>query len=356
MTDYFNKHFPSGKAFALTLLATLMVSACGGGSDATDTSTTSTSTSTTATGTSTSSTDTSTSSTGTSTTVSTNGTGTSSSTAGVACSYSYSAYNDSASVKATSTSAWTCGTTRALTANGIPDHEVGTFPNTGNPNTISAQTVSASYTLTPTTASTATTLGGPAGVTGYILNGVKIDAGTAGSCDSTGSNCSLIDNSGSWSIEALGQTAFNFGADSNNAHVQPGGAYHYHGMPEGFITKLAKGSTMTLIGWAADGFPVYARYGYTDATSATSAIKVIKGSYQLKTTVSSTRPSSTTYALGTFAQDWQYVAGSGDLDECNGRTGVTPEFPTGIYHYYATDSYPYLQRCVKGTVVSTGRP
>jgi hypothetical protein len=40
--------------------------------------------------------------------------------------------------------------------------------------------------------------------------------------------------------------------------------------------------------------------------------------------------------------------GSGDLDECNGRMGVTPEFPDGIYHYYATDSYPFFQRCVKG--------
>ena len=35
---------------------------------------------------------------------------------------------------------------------------------------------------------------------------------------------------------------------------------------------------------------------------------------------------------------------------CNGRSGVTPEFPKGTYHYYATDSYPYLQRCVKGSL------
>ncbi|MFC6755267.1 YHYH protein, partial [Halorubrum tibetense] len=26
------------------------------------------------------------------------------------------------------------------------------------------------------------------------------------------------------------------------------------------------------------------------------------------------------------------------------------EFPEGIYHYYATDSYPYFQRCVKGDI------
>ena len=137
-------------------------------------------------------------------------------------------------------------------------------------------------------------------MTGYVLNGVKIDAGTAGSCNNSGSSCSLIDNSGGWSIEALGQSSFNFGTDANNAHVQPG------------------------------------------------------SSYQLVTTANSSRPSTTTYALGTFAQDWQYVAGSGDLDECNGRTGVTPEFPNGIYHYYATDTYPFLQRCVKGAVTATG--
>ena len=39
-------------------------------------------------------------------------------------------------------------------------------------------------------------------------------------------------------MEALGQTSFNFGADENNAHVQPGGTYHYHGMPEGLIKTL----------------------------------------------------------------------------------------------------------------------
>jgi hypothetical protein len=105
---------------------------------------------------------------------------------------------------------------------------------------------------------------------------------------------------------------------------------------------------MTLVGWAADGFPIYARYGYTVAADATSAVKVIKGSYQLKATPDTSRPATSLYAMGTFKQDYEYIAGSGDLDECNGRTGVTPEFPGGIYHYYATDTYPFMQRCVKG--------
>lgn len=276
----------------------------------------------------------------------------SSATGEVLCDYTDSTLNTQPSLNFTSTSEWTCTeTARQLTANGIPDHEVGTFPNAGNPNTISEQTVSASFTLVPVESASTTTLGGPAGVTGFVLNGVKIDAGTAGSCDDSGASCSLIDNSGGWSIEALGQTSFDFGTDDNNAHVQPDGAYHYHGMPEGFIAKQGgNSSTMTIIGWAADGFPIYARYGYSIADDASSEIVSMMGSYQLVSSVSSNRPSTDTYPLGTFSQDWEFIEGSGDLDECNGRVGVTPEFPDGIYHYYATDSYPYFQRCVGGEI------
>jgi hypothetical protein len=270
----------------------------------------------------------------------------------VLCDYYYNEYNNSDSVQATSNAQWSCDVSnRTLTANGLPDHATGQFPNANNPNEISEQNVSIAYTLTPNESTTASTLGGPRGATGYVLNGVKIDANTAGTCDDSGNNCSLIGNEGNWHIEALGQTSFNFGTDDNNAHVQPGGAYHYHGMPEGFITlRGGNSSAMTLIGWAADGFPIYARYGYSEAGNASSTIKVITGSYQLIENISASRPSVAVYPLGTFAEDWQYVAGSGDLDECNGRFGVTPEFPEGIYHYYATDTYPYFQRCVKGTL------
>lgn len=277
---------------------------------------------------------------------------TSASTDGVLCDYDYNEFNDSSSVQLVSSAQWNCDNgSRNLTANGVPDHEVGTFPNSGNPNTISALTISEEYSLAPVETEIATELGGPRGVTAYILNGVKVDAGTAGSCDDSGDNCSLVDNRGSWSIEALGQTSFDFGTDDNNAHVQPTGDYHYHGMPEGFISKQGGNSnTMTIIGWAADGFPVYARYGYSQANNSASTIVPMTGSYQLVTAVPASRPDTSVYALGTFAQDWEYVEGSGDLDECNGRYGVTPEFPDGIYHYFATDSYPYFLRCVKGEV------
>lgn len=279
-------------------------------------------------------------------------------TNGVACNYSVNVFNDSPSVNAQSTAVWSCDTTsRLLAANGIPDHAVGTFPNVDNPNTIAAQNVAATFSLSPSYEGTATQLGGPRGAVSFMLNGVKTDPGTGGSCDDTGTVCSGGDNSGNWSLEALTQNYIGFGADSNNAHVQPGGTYHYHGMPEGLITKLGgSDSSMTLIGWAADGFPVYARYGHAVATDASSPMKVITGSYQRVTAVSATRPPEASFALGTFLQDWEYVAGSGDLDECNGRTGVTPEFPDGIYHYFATDTYPFLQRCVKGTVAGGAMP
>lgn len=280
----------------------------------------------------------------------TNATGTSGFTSGVLCEYSYSEYNSSDSVQTTSSADWACtGTTRDVVANGIPDHAVGTFPNADNPNTIAEQSVNESFTLTPVQSEDATMMGGPRGVLGIVLNGVKIDAGTGGSCDDSGENCDLGDNSGNWNIEALSQDTFSFGTDDNNAHVQPDGTYHYHGMPEGFIElKGGNSSTMTLIAWAADGFPIYARYGYSTADDARSALKSMTGSYQHVNAVSANRPSTDIYPLGTFAQDWEYVAGSGDLDECNGCFGVTPEFPEGIYHYYATDTYPFFQRCVKG--------
>ncbi len=275
------------------------------------------------------------------------------STASVLCPYSISTpVTLGNGTTLTSTASWTCsGTTRALSGNAIPNHTTGIFPNTGNPNTISAQVISFSATTAPVLSTTSST-GSP--TVGYALNSVKFEPGTAGTCASTvtaASQCNLANGAGgTWRVEALGQTAFDFGVDSNFAHVQPTGEYHYHGIPIGMLTNDNNtGQKMTLVGWANDGFPVYARYGYTDPTSASSAIKTIRGSYVLDTVPDSGRPSVTIAALGAFTTDWNYSAGSGDLDDCNGRTGVTPEFPAGIYHYYLTDTYPYQPRCRKGS-------
>jgi hypothetical protein len=260
-----------------------------------------------------------------------------------------------ATLNLTSLAKWTCTeTTRALASNGIPDHAPGTFPSKGNPNTIRAQTISTSMPLAPAQKGTNTN----AQIFGYALNGVKYEPGTAGTCTVTGADvsCNLANGTGTWRIEALGQSSFDFGVDAHNAHVQPNGEYHYHGLPVGMIARLAKGESMTLVGFAMDGFPIYATYGYAVATDATAKLVELRGSYRLKATPDAGRPPVDTYAMGAFRQDWEYAAGSGDLDECNGRTGVTPEFPGGTYHYVITSTYPYIGRCVKGTPIASSTP
>lgn len=276
------------------------------------------------------------------------------STASVDCPYSETYYV--ASIALTSKADWTCtSTTRTLSGNGIPDHTVGTFPNSGDPNAISTQTVSFSATLTPTQASSDTAVSETA--LGYALNSVKFDPATAATCPSSATSSSDCPGTGStysWDIEALGQSTFDLGLDSNNAHTQPNGSYHYHGYPVGMMTNAgASDSNMkiVLIGWAPDGYPIYGPYGYSNATDSSSSLKILKSSYQLKTTPDSGRPSTSLFPMGTFTQDYKYVAGSGDLDECNGRFGVTPQFPNGIYYYVATENtFPYLSRCWTGKI------
>jgi hypothetical protein len=277
--------------------------------------------------------------------------GGSGSTASVLCDISGSEFNSSPSVNLTADYSWTCTAgSRVLTANGVPNHPVGTFPGPGNPNTIGAVPTSATYTLMPTTQAAPTAVV----TSGYGINGVKMEPATAGTCSgTTGTTCNLAGGGGAWNIEALGQAVFNFGVDTNNAHVQPNGSYHYHGMPEGLITKLGGGTaTVTLVGWAPDGFPIYARNGYENANDPSSGLRALTSSWRLKTTADASRPSTATYPMGTFTQDYEYVAGLGDLDECNGRTGVTPEFPSGTYYYVITSTFPFIARCVKGTPAS----
>lgn len=52
---------------------------------------------------------------------------------------------------------------------------------------------------------------------------------------------------------------------------------------------------------------------------------------------------------GRFTADWHYVSASGDLSMLNGRFAVTPEYPDGVYHYVATESFPHLPRGFAGT-------
>ena len=293
------------------------------------------------------------------------------STVGVLTDINESVYNDDESVNAYSIFSWTSDDMdRILSGNGIPNHEVGTFPNPNNPNTISEQNVNQTFSLCPALVSeTGVQVGGPAGAIAYAINSVKFDPATAGRCDDDGV-CSLAQGQGQWNIEALGHETFDFGDDMNHAHVQPTGEYHYHGMPELLIDLLGDDQSMTLVGWASDGFPVYARYGYSDANDPNSDVISLQPSWRLKTEPDEGRPDTLTaleggpgqgtnnpnipIPMGAFTQDFEYVQGLGDLDECNGRIGVTPEFPEGIYYYMVTDDFPYFSRCLKGDFAGGG--
>ncbi|WP_170423150.1 YHYH protein [Ruegeria arenilitoris] len=222
-----------------------------------------------------------------------------------------------------------------VSANGIPDHLVGHFPNRGNPHGISQQNVSLKIPANPKSARTVTPLelGWNFGVS---LNGVVFDPLAAEFWHG--------DPNSGWSYNALGG-AVTLGLDENFAHVQPNGKYHYHGIPTGLIELLdyAPNRHSPLIGYAADGFPIYAMTGIVDGN-----VQQMTSSYRLK---AGNRPGGDEpdgKHDGTFNEDYAFVAGSGTLDECNGAFTVSPEYPSGTYAYFLTESYPVIPRCFAG--------
>lgn len=314
-----------------------------------------------------------------------------STTGGVSAPPSISAYPTTGGSKTsiTSSATLTCSgtSTRTLTSNAIPDHISSTFftngladyksqpYSSGNPNEIGAKSVNKTFPYSGTIATgytqgtagystTACYVKKAAGDTkdsactlvgfAYYNNGVKVEPGTAETYVGTNT----------YNVEAKNYYQ-DVGLDPSNAHNQPTGTpgsssssfygyYHYHGMPEGQISRLGKGnSTMTLVGFAADGFPIYARYGYTARTSTSGGVSIMKANYRVRTAAELTaagytdRPSTAVAPYGSFVQDWVFDATvGGDLDACNGRYGVTPESQsTPVYHYMVTDTYPYLPRC-----------
>ncbi|MBW4621305.1 MAG: YHYH protein [Cyanosarcina radialis HA8281-LM2] len=233
------------------------------------------------------------------------------------------------------------GNYRYIVANGLPNHQTGTFPNPGNPNSIKAQSYQLRVPANPQIAAKIRRF--QFGRFGVAVNGVLFDPGAA----------EFWRGDRNWQYEAL-SGKLNLGIDANNAHVQPTGAYHYHGLPTGLIAKLGSSKKMLLIGYAGDGFPVYAPYGYSEPRNSRSPIRQIRSSYRLKQGKRDSGPGG--QYDGTFVQDYEYVAGAGDLDECNGRFGVTPEYPKGIYHYYITPEFPFISRAFRGTPDETFVP
>ena len=233
-------------------------------------------------------------------------------------------------------------------ANGIPKHKVGQFPSRHNPNSVEEQAHDFSIPTNQKPARQPISLhnesgrGPPNTPFGIAVNGVLFDPGTA--------EFYMGDRDADWNYEALGGSIL-LGLDANHGHVQPNGSYHYHGLPTGLLKKLGVNPKehSPLIGYAMDGFPVYALYGYKDPKDMTSKIKKMFSSFRLK---QGERPNPPGGKYdGAFSKDYEYVKGLGDLDICNGRFTVTDEFPKGTYAYFLTEDWPVIPRYFKAEPV-----
>lgn len=141
-----------------------------------------------------------------------------------------------------------------------------------------------------------------------------------------------------------------------------------------------------ILGWSFDGYPIYGPYGYDLPNDPASGIRRMVsgfvprdggfGTTDLNLAGRTTLPVwairaghgispvadaavgpavSPDFPIGWYLQDFDYLGDQGytqgidfDLDECNGRWCVTPEFPEGTYGYFVSidasfqPAYPYI--------------
>ncbi len=272
-----------------------------------------------------------------------------------------------------------------VNATGVPSYPTGPFQD-GNPSQATNQNGIFRFPLSPTInngTKTATT----GGNIGIFINGVAMfdyrdgvawNATTNALCGGpVNPTCpGGMGTAQPWNRDAI--IAEKVGFDCAKGHPAMGN-YHHHQNPSAFDLDLKVISDVCnlydadglytinptkhspLIGFAYDGFPVYGAYGFKN-TDGTGGITRMKSGYQLRNiTIRTTSPTgaavtsgpaiSSTYPLGYFREDYEYVTHPGEsdyLDIHNGRFCKTPEYPDGIYCYFATvdathnSAYPYL--------------
>lgn len=180
-----------------------------------------------------------------------------------------------------------------------------------------------------------------------FLNGVVLDllsAGcyrpTDGRADADGNVAVGCNEDSAWLLDPL--SPFNgFGTDQHNAHTQPDGRYHYHGNPNALFDGNPGPNGSPVIGFAADGYPVYGSF-FLDQD--TGQVRKATSGYTLK---EGQRPSSAEDPGGNYdgmyIDDYEFTD-AGDLDACNGMT-VDHQ-----YGYYVIDAYPWVVGCFRGTL------
>ncbi len=229
----------------------------------------------------------------------------------------------------------------------VPGYDIG--PWVGNPNTPTNQDFCFRITREPME-NTGTLVNTPLGHIGVWRNGVSIFNAKDGMS---------YNNQGIWNRDAYIFEGPSF--DACLGHPAPNGEYHHHVSPNCLYAHTDDEHHSDLIGFAFDGYPVYGAFAYTNP-DGTGGLSRMRSSYQLRgITERTTRPDGSAlqvnqygpaiggqYPLGAFLEDYAFVSGSGDLDEHNGRTCVTPEYPEGTYAYFVTltesllPAYPYV--------------
>ena len=265
-----------------------------------------------------------------------------------------------------------------VSTNGIPTYPTGPFQD-GNPSQAQAQNGIFRFPLKAVKnegTSVKTTMGN----IGLFINGVALFDPRDGVSWSNAQQRVLGGpimgkGDGIWNRDAI--VAERVGFDCSKGHPAMGN-YHHHQNPSAFkldkkviydvcslydaegLYTINPGVHSPLIGFAYDGFPVYGAYGFKNADGTGGIVRMQSG-YRLRSITNRTQyadgtdvtdgpPVNTTFPLGYFNEDYEFVSHPGEdeyMDIHNGRFCITPEYPNGTYAYFCTvdeqwnSAYPY---------------
>ena len=245
-----------------------------------------------------------------------------------------------------------------VTSEGLSSHIMGPW---SIPNVPSAQGYIFMMPRTPAKETGTKTSVPEGGSVGFAVDGIPIFGYESAESWSNNQGTVSFSGDGIWNADAWvteGETMDTTLA----AHAQQTGGYHYHATPINLYDVSNTTAHSPIVGWAPDGYPIYGPYGYTDSLAASTVTRMVSGYAKRDITVRHRLPGassdlstneqgpdvSNTYPVGYFVEDYEYVAGSGSLDEYNGRWCVTPEYPSGTYAYFITidgdgePAHPYV--------------
>ncbi|MEM9255059.1 MAG: YHYH protein [Pseudomonadota bacterium] len=230
-----------------------------------------------------------------------------------------------------------------MSTNGIPNHDFN-GPTANFANDVKALNKVFRIPRNPKRATSSTPLA-QRSYDAVLLNGTPVDLLSAGcyrpdsrGADKNGNVLAGCRDTDPWLIDPPAYDHY-FGTDLHNAHAQPDGRYHYHANPNALFLDHDNRQPSPVIGFAADGFPVFG----TLFKDSTGNIREARSGYRLKTAPRPSPPEGPGGTPdGTYLADYEFT-GDGDLDACNGMT------VDGQYGYYVTTTYPWILNCMIGT-------